>query len=111
MALTSNKDLIALTEEVKALKAKVDNLEQVLCEGRVLEEADASWEIVRNKRDYLLSSSDWTMTPGATLDQAQWSAYRQILRDIPQTYSKAGPEGVVWPKQPSFAGPNTAPVK
>lgn len=111
MALTSNKDLAALTEEVKALKDKVASLEQILCEAKVLEESDTSWEVVRNKRDYLLSSSDWTMTPGATLDQAQWSAYRQILRDLPQTYSKAGLEAIKWPKQPSFAGPNTAPVK
>jgi hypothetical protein len=111
MALTSNKDLTALAEEVKALKVKVSNLEAILCEAKILEEADSSWDVVRNKRDYLLSSSDWTMTSGATLDQAQWSAYRQILRDLPQTYANAGPESVKWPKQPSFAGPNTAPVK
>jgi hypothetical protein len=111
MALTSNKDIQELVSEVKALKERIASLEQIFFEGKVLEEPDSSWEVVRNKRDYLLSSSDWTMTPGATLDQAQWSAYRQILRDLPQTYSKTGPEGVVWPKQPSFAGPNTAPVK
>jgi hypothetical protein len=63
------------------------------------------WETIRQKRDQLITSSDWTMIPGATVDQAQWSAYRQILRDIPQTYTN--PEDVIWPTPPSTSGPNT----
>jgi hypothetical protein len=64
-----------------------------------------SWETIREKRDQLIASSDWTMIPGATVDQAQWSAYRQILRDLPQTYTN--PEDVIWPTPPSTSGPNT----
>ena len=63
------------------------------------------WGPIRQKRDQLIRDSDWTMIPGATVDQAQWSAYRQILRDLPQTYSN--PEDVVWPTTPSTSGPNT----
>lgn len=63
------------------------------------------WGAIRQKRDQLIRDSDWTMIPGATVDQAQWSAYRQILRDLPQTYSN--PEDVVWPTPPSTSGPNT----
>jgi hypothetical protein len=63
------------------------------------------WEAIRQKRDALIRKSDWTMTPGATVDQAQWTAYRQILRDLPQTYENA--EDVVWPTVPSTSGPNT----
>ena len=63
------------------------------------------WEEIRQKRDQLIRDSDWTMIPGATVDQAQWSAYRQILRDLPQTYSN--PEDVVWPTPTSTSGPNT----
>lgn len=63
------------------------------------------WEEIRQKRDQLIRDSDWTMIPGVTVDQAQWSAYRQILRDLPQTYSN--PEDVVWPTPPSTSGPNT----
>ena len=63
------------------------------------------WEAIRQTRDQLIRDSDWTMIPGATVDQAQWSAYRQILRDLPQTYSN--PEDVVWPTTPSTSGPNT----
>lgn len=64
-----------------------------------------TWDTIRAKRDQLIRDSDWTMIPGATVDQRSWSAYRQILRDLPQTYPT--PESVVWPEVPSTAGPNT----
>ena len=72
-------------------------------------EAPVTWDAVRSKRDQLIRDTDWTMIPGASVDQAQWAAYRQILRDLPQTYTN--PEDVVWPVQPSTTGPNTAPVE
>ena len=72
------------------------------------EKADElTWDDIRSKRDGILSSTDWTMTTGSTVDQAQWAAYRQNLRDIPQTYKDKTPDDVVWPTQPSTAGPNT----
>ena len=72
------------------------------------EKADGlTWDDIRSKRDSILSSTDWTMTTGSTVDQAQWAAYRQNLRDIPQTYKDKTPDDVVWPTQPSTAGPNT----
>ena len=72
------------------------------------EAADAlTWDDIRAKRDGILQSTDWTMTSGATVDQAQWAAYRQVIRDIPQTYKDKTPADVVWPTQPSTAGPNT----
>ena len=66
-----------------------------------------TWDDIRAKRDGILQSTDWTMTTGATVDQAQWAAYRQVIRDIPQTYKDKTPDDVVWPTQPSTAGPNT----
>ena len=66
-----------------------------------------TWNDIRSKRDGILQSTDWTMTTGATVDQAQWAAYRQVIRDIPQTYKDKTPNDVVWPTQPSTAGPNT----
>ena len=66
-----------------------------------------TWDDIRSTRDGILSSTDWTMTTGASVDQAQWAAYRQNIRDIPQTYSGKTPDEVVWPTQPSTAGPNT----
>ena len=66
-----------------------------------------TWDDIRTKRDEILRSTDWTMTTGATVDQAQWAAYRQTIRDIPQTYKDKTPDDVVWPTQPSTKGPNT----
>lgn len=57
-----------------------------------------TWEIIRNKRDRLLTSSDYTQMPDWPGDKAAWATYRQLLRDIPQTYSS--PEEVVWPTAP-----------
>ena len=80
-----------------------------IAEGNTAEEADdtLTWDDIRAKRDGILSSTDWTMTTGATVDQAQWAAYRQNIRDIPQTYKDKTPDDVVWPTQPSTAGPNS----
>ena len=68
---------------------------------------EITWDDIRAKRDGILQSTDWTMTTGSTVDQAQWAAYRQNLRDIPQTYKDKTPDDVVWPTQPSTAGPNS----
>ena len=107
MALTSNSDLTNLLAEFEILKAEVASLDEKINEYKVLELEDSSWENVRKKRDYLLKSTDWTVTPGSTVDQAQWSAYRQNLRDLPQTYKGKTANSVVWPVQPSTDGPNS----
>ena len=67
----------------------------------------SDWDVVRTKRDNLLRDSDWTMITGATVDQAQWSAYREKLRDIPQTYKGKETSEIVWPAAPSTKGPNS----
>ncbi len=88
-----------LEERVSSLELKLREMQHP---EEVLELDDSSWDNIRKKRDYILRSTDWVMTPGATLDQAQWSAYRQQLRDLPQTYANAKLEEIQWPKQPSF---------
>tara|TARA_R100001460_G_scaffold39368_1_gene74174 strand:- start:156 stop:536 length:381 start_codon:yes stop_codon:yes gene_type:complete len=72
-----------------------------------IDEDTLTWDNIRATRDQILRDTDWTMTSGATVDQAQWAAYRQVIRDIPQTYKDKTPDDVVWPTQPSTAGPNT----
>ena len=67
----------------------------------------SDWDIARKKRDSLLRDSDWAMTTGATIDQAQWSAYREKLRDMPQTYKDKETSEIVWPTIPSSKGPNS----
>jgi len=81
-----------------------------VAEGNTAEDADEdtlTWDSIRAIRDGILIDTDWTMTTGATVDQAQWAAYRQVIRDIPQTYKDKTPDDVVWPTQPSTDGPNT----
>jgi len=72
-----------------------------------IDEDTLTWDNIRATRNKILKDTDWTMTTGASVDQAQWAAYRQNIRDIPQTYSGKTPDEVVWPTQPSTAGPNT----
>ena len=85
-------------------------LEWVTIDGNNVEdyeEPSLTWDNIRAMRNEILHDTDWTMTTGATVDQAQWAAYRQNLRDLPQTYKDKTPDDVVWPTQPSTAGPNS----
>lgn len=58
-----------------------------------------TWENIRDKRNQLLDNSDYTQVPDFPGDKVSWATYRQLLRDIPQTYFK--PEDVIWPTQPN----------
>ena len=59
----------------------------------------AKWAAIRTQRDALLSSSDWRAMPDAPTMSADWTAYRQALRDVPST--QADPDDVVFPEEPS----------
>lgn len=62
-----------------------------------------SWDFVRNKRNYLLKESDWTVLSDSPLSSnlvQEWKVYRQSLRDLPQTYIEVGVSGVIWPTPP-----------
>ena len=116
-SLTSVVDQVEYTDETNRVKiipfdeANRDYQEYLewVAEGNTAEAVDdtLTWDDIRSTRDQILRSTDWTMTTGATVDQAQWAAYRQVIRDIPQTYKDKTPDDVVWPTQPSTAGPNT----
>jgi len=61
-----------------------------------------TWDEIREKRDQLLADTDWTQgndTPLSPELVAAFAAYRQALRDLPQTY--ANPGDVVWPEKPA----------
>ena len=63
------------------------------------------WEIVRYKRQLLLSESDWTQTADSPLSdskKAEWATYRQKLRDLPTTYSgETDGTKIIFPTPPS----------
>lgn len=53
---------------------------------------------VREKRNVLLSSSDWTQLADSPVDKDAWALYRQALRDIPT--QESFPLSVIWPEKP-----------
>ena len=64
--------------------------------------------LLREKRNRLLSESDWTGVADSALtteQQSGWRLYRQKLRDLPSTASPTLDEngqlqGVTWPTKP-----------
>ena len=61
--------------------------------------AGESIRLIRNQR---LAKCDWTQLSDQPLPdsaQAEWSSYRQELRDLPQ--SSGFPHDVTWPQEPS----------
>lgn len=62
--------------------------------------SDGLSDIVRSKRDFLLSQCDWThmISDMPVPQKEEWAAYRQALRDI--TKQEGFPEDVIWPEEP-----------
>ena len=102
MGLTLVGDIAALQTQFEAIKEEVDKQ----FDKTILNLEETSWAIIRKKRDFLLRTTDWTMTVGCSVDQSAWAAYRQSLRDVPQTFTEY--TNVTWPTQPSTKGPNTS---
>ena len=67
--------------------------------GEAAAKADAQWMIVRAERDAKLAASDWTQVADAPVDDLVWAAYRQSLRDLPQT--QTDPFNIIWPAIPA----------
>ena len=61
-----------------------------------------AWQTLRDKRDQLLTETDWVVTMhkelGTNISSA-WKTYRQALRDLPANTSD--PTDVTWPTKPS----------
>ena len=65
------------------------------------EAADLDLNDIRGQRDGQLRGSDWTQIGDAALaghTAEEWATYRQVLRDVPQTYNRVSE--VVWPNDP-----------
>ena len=69
---------------------------QEIADGKVAWDAayaaaavDRRWDVVRIKRNRVLTATDWTQVPDSPLDAGQKTAYatwRDDLRDLPQDY-------------------------
>ena len=79
----------------QAQEVYVDNEQNLSLRDRKI---PITWTDITNKRNRLLSKSDYTQMPDWPGDKAAWSAYRQALRDIPQMFET--PDDVVWPTPP-----------
>lgn len=68
-------------------------------------DVDALWEYIRAQRTKLLSASDWTQLPDASITDAEkalWTTYRQQLRDMPQDMPNAQTLlDINWPLSPT----------
>jgi len=61
------------------------------------------WAAIRAKRNILINESDHTQISDSPLSlekKSEFSAYRQELRDLPQTFASI--DDVVWPVKPQI---------
>ena len=79
--------------------------EYKIVSGKAIQRTDNILEMLRNKRNALLTQSDWTQTVDSPLSdskKAEWVTYRQALRDLPANNSSASSiDAVTFPTQPS----------
>lgn len=95
------------------LDGQYDALEYKVVNGQAVAKTDAekqSYDDIRNadtidslrdRRNQMLSASDWTQSPDSPLTdakKAEWATYRQQLRDLPSTADPANP---TWPTKPT----------
>lgn len=69
---------------------------------REQERLDAQTKAAREKRNGLLSETDWVVVKSAETGEAipaEWATYRQALRDI--TAQEDFPDTIVWPVKPA----------
>ena len=81
---------------------KQRRLREQLAEEELREASRDYWKELRNKRDFLLSKSDWTQgndSPLTLQQKEEWKIYRQALRDAPS--NTIDPKRPVWPLSPS----------
>lgn len=70
-----------------------------LTEEEVQAAKDAAMVTLRNQRNQLLASCDWTQLTDSPVDKQAWATYRQVLRDFPATV--ADPRlPIDWPQKP-----------
>ena len=97
-------DDVVLTDDQSVIAGQYDPLTQKIVDGEaVTYEADITgW--LRQNRDLMLSSCDWTQgsdSPLSSSKKTEWATYRQALRDFPATNSATTLDAVVWPTTPA----------
>ena len=109
--LAIEPNAIFSTKDNQLLKWDSPNLPQPTEEeiqAKIAElEAAQPLRLLRIQRNQLLQETDWTQNRDVTLaNDAEWAAYRQALRDLPNTATPELDEygnltNVTWPEKPA----------
>ena len=86
---TDSYEQIAVWDDDVADFPTVEEMQQAALVG--------NWRRIRKQRAKLLAETDWMANSDVTMSE-EMTAYRQALRDLPQTYTE--PTDVVWPTNP-----------
>lgn len=95
---------VGLQEGQGIIEGNYQANEHIIINGEAVARTDNILEILRLKRDALLTESDWTQVNDSPLTDAkktEWATYRQELRDLPSLHqSTTNFDDVVFPTQP-----------
>lgn len=95
---------VGLQEGQGIIEGNYQANEHIIVDGEAVARKDNILEILRLKRDALLTESDWTQvndSPLSDTKKAEWATYRQELRDLPSSHqSTTNFDDVVFPTQP-----------
>lgn len=95
---------VGLQEGQGIIEGNYQANEHIVVDGEAVARTDNILEILRLKRDTLLTESDWTQvndSPLSDTKKAEWATYRQELRDLPSSHqSTTNFDDVVFPTQP-----------
>lgn len=96
---------LGLQEDEGAIYGHYQSNEHKIINEVAVLRTDNVLEMLRIKRDRLLSESDWTQTldtPLTDSKKAEWVTYRQSLRDLPSSnLSATNIDNVLFPTEPS----------
>jgi len=95
---------VGLQEGQGIIEGNYQANEHIVVDGEAVVRTDNILDILRLKRDALLTESDWTQvndSPLSDTKKTEWSTYRQALRDLPSQYTDSDNfDDVVFPTQP-----------
>jgi hypothetical protein len=95
---------VGLQEGQGIIEGNYQANEHIVVNGEAVARTDNILEILRLKRDALLTESDWTQVNDSPLSETkktEWATYRQELRDLPSSHqSTTNFDDVVFPTQP-----------
>jgi hypothetical protein len=96
---------VGLQEGQGIIEGNYQANEHIVVNGEAVARTDNILEILRLKRDALLTESDWTQvndSPLTTEKKAEWAVYRQALRDLPANNINATSiDDITFPTPPS----------